>query len=577
MAATRDRIPGHLRQYVVEQDYAAYDEIDQAVWRFVLLQTYARLCETAHPAYRDGLAQSGIDVERIPRIVEMDRRLAEFGWGAVAVDGFIPPRAFQEFQALGILTIAADIRRPEHLAYTPAPDIIHESAGHAPIIPEPGYRAYLRRFGEVGTRAFSSPGDRRVYRAIHALSRLKEISDAPAAEIQRVESELAEAEAELREPSEAARLSRLHWWTVEYGLVGTPDRYRIYGAGLLSSLGESHFCHRSEVRKLALDPSCIEVGYDITRPQPQLFVAQSFEVLCDVLEQVASGLAQCKGGALALERALASEELATVELDGGLQITGVLEARGETGGAPAWLRFRGPCALAERGRALPECGRDVLPDGFLAPIGVLADGGLPRGPDDSGRSGDVDLLFHSGVRVTGRAAREVRGPDGRVRALALEHCRVQRGGELLFAPDAGRFLLPIGERGTAAVSGPAAPGFFSDTEFPARRLPRSQGHRGDDPQRLDLYRRALRLWEKPEAPDLVSGFEEIEEALAEGFPDNWLLRWNLLESLCKVGRGAELARELRERLLEVEACFPDDAPVSTGLRFLDDRYPPPTD
>ena len=75
------------------------------------------------------------------------------GWGAVAVNGFIPPRAFQEFQALGIMTIAADIRSSNHLAYTPAPDIVHESAGHAPLIPDAPYAPYLRPFGGVGARA----------------------------------------------------------------------------------------------------------------------------------------------------------------------------------------------------------------------------------------------------------------------------------------------------------------------------------------------------------------------------------------------------------------------------------------
>ena len=122
-------VPHNLRRYVVEQDYSQYTEIDQAVWRFVLLQTYERLQHTAHPAYRSGLGKTGISVERIPRIAEISERLERFGWGAVCVDGFIPPRAFQEFQAAGILPIAADMRTKDHLVYTPAPDIIHESDG----------------------------------------------------------------------------------------------------------------------------------------------------------------------------------------------------------------------------------------------------------------------------------------------------------------------------------------------------------------------------------------------------------------------------------------------------------------
>ena len=117
MASTRDRIPAHLRQYVVDQDYGAYDAVDQAVWRFVLLQTYSRLKATAHPAYVDGLAQTGISVQHIPRIEEMDDCLSNYGWGAVVVDGFIPPRAFQEFQALELIDCCERMREKSPSLY----------------------------------------------------------------------------------------------------------------------------------------------------------------------------------------------------------------------------------------------------------------------------------------------------------------------------------------------------------------------------------------------------------------------------------------------------------------------------
>ena len=82
-------------------------------------------------------------------------------------------------------------------------------------------------------------------------------------------------------------------------------------------------------------------------------------------------------------------------------------------------------------------------------------------------------------------------------------------------------------------------------------------------------RQALRLWEKPESPGLVPGFEEIAERLRADFPDEWLLRWNLLESLRKLDRGSALAEQLKSELLSIERRAPEDAPVSTGLRFLD--------
>src|SRR5690349_2627917 len=224
----------------------------------------------------------------------MNRRLAAIGWRAVCVDGFIPPRAFTAFQALGVLPIAAEIRTPDHLPYTPAPDIIHEAAGHAPILIDPVYAAYVRAVGEVGARAFASPADARIDRAVRVQSELKETA-ADDALLGAAEIELERAVAALGEPSEAARVARLYWWTAEYGLVGTPEDYRLYGAGLLSSLGESHFCHRPEVRKLPLSAACVDVGYDITRPQPQLFVASDFEQLHSVLDEVRRTLAHSIG------------------------------------------------------------------------------------------------------------------------------------------------------------------------------------------------------------------------------------------------------------------------------------------
>src|SRR5882724_6554942 len=103
-------IPPHLRKFVVRQNYDEYTEEDQAVWRFVVQQTHARLLNTAHEAYARGFEATGITVDRIPRIDEVSERLSRFGWRAVCVDGFVPARAFQEFQAHGILPIAADIR-----------------------------------------------------------------------------------------------------------------------------------------------------------------------------------------------------------------------------------------------------------------------------------------------------------------------------------------------------------------------------------------------------------------------------------------------------------------------------------
>ena len=104
----------------------------------------------------------------------MNRILKDIGWAAVAVDGFIPPNAFMEFQAYNVLVISSEIRTIDHINYTPAPDIIHEAAGHAPIIANYEYAEYLRRLGQIGSKAISSPMDHEMYESIRLLSILKE-------------------------------------------------------------------------------------------------------------------------------------------------------------------------------------------------------------------------------------------------------------------------------------------------------------------------------------------------------------------------------------------------------------------
>src|SRR5689334_14424828 len=100
MSPARKNLPDHLQRYVVEQDYTRYTAEHQATWRFIMRQLKDFLSQHAHSSYVEGLKKTGISVERIPEINEMDQKLAEFGWGAVPVSGFIPPAAFMEFQSL---------------------------------------------------------------------------------------------------------------------------------------------------------------------------------------------------------------------------------------------------------------------------------------------------------------------------------------------------------------------------------------------------------------------------------------------------------------------------------------------
>ena len=157
MSSARIELPPHLQRYVVEQDYESYTPRDQSVWRHVMKRLSRHLETRAHPTYLRGLAETGIELDEIPRLETMNEKLDRLGWRCVGVRGFIPPAVFTEMQARGILAIAADIRSHKTIMYTPAPDIIHESAGHAPIITT----RPTRRTCAAAARSASRPSPRR--------------------------------------------------------------------------------------------------------------------------------------------------------------------------------------------------------------------------------------------------------------------------------------------------------------------------------------------------------------------------------------------------------------------------------
>jgi phenylalanine-4-hydroxylase len=556
-------LPAHLRQFVVQQNYAQYTSEDQAVWRFVLLHTYARHLRSAHAAYADGFAAAGITVERIPRLSEMNERLSASGFQALCVDGFIPPRAFQAFQARGFLPIAADIRTSRHLTYTPAPDIIHEAAGHAPFLAQPDYAHFLRRIGTVGEQAFTDDHDRAVHDAIYLLSELKEDPHSTPDQIARAEAKLARLASTAREPSEAARLARLYWWTVEYGLVGTVDDYRLYGAGLLSSIGEAHFCHDPDVVKLPLDAACVDFAYDITRPQPQLFVARDFEQLDHVLDVVANTLAHRIGGEAALLRAAASGELASVELPSGASLSGVVRTLHKTGDAIDWIELSGSCAVACDRVALPSWPRT---DGYVLPLGRLADGtSLSKISASQFSHRRLRLQLQNGITISGQVLDQV-SRDGCAAIVLVADCVIEQAGRVLLRAAAPYPLILADRVTTAHAQLPL--GYHPPSEFTDTQVPKSRDFSAKQRGLIALYDQALEVLGHNFGGDAVARFEVIHAALQKHYPEEWLLRWNLFESLVKLQSRPPLAATLQSELETLELRFAHREPIATGLEYL---------
>jgi phenylalanine-4-hydroxylase len=529
-----ERIPEHLAPYIVEQDPTMYTAIDHASWRFILRISKAFFARHAHQKYLDGLEETGISSDRIPLIAEMDERLRRFGWRAVAVSGFIPPAAFMEFQSLGVLPIACDMRKLENLAYTPAPDIVHEAAGHAPIIADPEYAAYLREYGEVSRKAIYSDQDMAVYRAIRNLSEVKEEPSSTPQRVAVAQKQLDEAVAAQTLLSEATLLARMNWWTVEYGLVGSLESPKIYGAGLLSSVGESYNCLGPSVKKIPLTVGCVEVPYDITRPQPQLFVTPNFKTLSKVLEQFAETMAFRVGGMDALHKAMEARTVTTTELDSGIQIGGrLIEVLTDSLGKPGYLRFDGPSQLAFGDIEIENQGARHHAHGFGTPVGQVVWKGSLRSPaslSDAELAGVTELQFDSNVRVRGT----ITGTTRRAGALVVitwKDCTVTQGERVLFQPEWGVYDMACGMTVSSVYGGAPDRGrYMMATEDFPRRLGFQKTNLTDENIALnELYVRLRKVRDRGLRSDSLAQLTEIHAKLASDFPQDWLLRMELLE------------------------------------------------
>lgn len=570
------RLPKHLLDLVIAQPYNEYTSVDHAVWRYVMRQNVDFLSKVAHSSYLEGLKKTGIGVEEIPHMYGMNRILKEIGWAAVAVDGFIPPQAFMEFQAYNVLVIAADIRNIEHIPYTPAPDIIHEAAGHAPIIADKAYSDYLKLFGEIGAKAFSSKKDYELYEAIRHLSIVKEDPSTEKAVIDKAEEHILYLQQHMGEPSEMSRIRNLHWWTVEYGLIGAVDDYKIYGAGLLSSIGESANCiDDKKVKKLPYSLDAVNYNFDITTEQPQLFVTPSFEYLNEVLLEFASSMAFMKGGAEGLDVAIESSNLATVELNTGLQIGGVVENYKQDDGGVIYLKFAGPTQLAFDRAQLNGHDKNYHKHGYSTILGRWK--GFDKNPSEA----TLQELNAFGVQVGKQVAIEyVHGAivnglvknitykNGQLLLISFENCSVTYNNEVWFAPEWGVYDLGVGEIITSVFSGvPDSNGYELSFEPPKEKTHKLT-YSAHQRKLQELYQ-TIRDYRSSQQTD-VEVLKVVFEKLQTEHKQDWLLCLEILELAVANNLSADFIGALK-RYLENQKKISSSHPklINDGLRLVE--------
>jgi phenylalanine-4-hydroxylase len=223
---------------VIAQDWDTYSAQDHATWRKLYERQSKLLVGRACNEYLDGLDQLGVCADGIPDFRKLNDVLARTtGWQVVAVPGLISEAAFFGHMAERRFVATRWIRAPEQMDYLQEPDVFHDVFGHVPLLTNPAFADYLQAYGRGGLKALR----------LGALD----------------------------------MLARLYWYTVEFGLLRTPDGLRIYGAGIVSSKGESIYClDDAKPNRVAFDlKRILRTRYRIDDFQETYFVIDSFEQL----------------------------------------------------------------------------------------------------------------------------------------------------------------------------------------------------------------------------------------------------------------------------------------------------------
>ena len=225
---------------VVEQPWERYSATDHEVWRTLFRRQQAQLGQQACREFLEATAAMGMSEAGIPKFSELNAVLKDAtGWRIIGVEGLLPELDFFEHLANRRFPVTWWIRRPEQLDYLSEPDLFHDLYGHVPLLMNPVFADYMCAYGQGGLRAHSFG------------------------------------------PEALAQLTRLYWYTVEFGLIDTADGLRIYGAGILSSKGECDYSlNAAAPNRIGFDlRRVMRTRYRIDTYQKTYFVIDSFEQL----------------------------------------------------------------------------------------------------------------------------------------------------------------------------------------------------------------------------------------------------------------------------------------------------------
>jgi len=361
---------------------------------------------------------------------------------------------------------------------------------------------------------------------------------------------------------------------VEYGLIGTLKDPKIYGAGLLSSIGESVSCLEANVKKIPYSIEAKDTPFDITTRQPQLFVCRDFQHLRDVLEEFASTMAYRVGGLAGINKAIECKNTATAEYSSGLQVSGVfteviMGAKHE----PIYLRTTGATALAVADKQLDGHGKDRHREGFGSPIGPwkgvaaepenLSDDQLHRIGVTEGK--DSKIEFESGVTVAGRVERLLRR-DGRLLLITFSNCSARLGDRVLFDPGWGEFDMAVGEQIRSVFNGAADKDAFLEVALVPKERTIKVPSDATRKKLESLYQQVRDIRERKKGYERLGEIWETQQA---EHPKDWLLSMEIFELLDDTEQQPQVKERIAQYLKAVALQNKDKATlVDWGFRLV---------
>ncbi len=253
----------------IRQPYELYSEENQETWRRLYARMRPKWERYANPKFMDGVRNLMLRPDQIPRLDDVNRFLEPLTqFKAKAVAGYIPAYIFFDCIRQREFPTTITIRDGGKLEYLPEPDIFHDIAGHVPMHTDRRFADVLVRFGEVARNA-----------ALRAQNLA--CSESERAEIVK---------------SNIRSLARFFWYTVEFGLMRHGPELKVYGSGLLSSLGEIEYSIESpRVQRYPLQMEwVINQYFEIHHFQELLFIVDSFDHLFDLVDQLESWIAAGK-------------------------------------------------------------------------------------------------------------------------------------------------------------------------------------------------------------------------------------------------------------------------------------------